>query len=311
MAGTPTRRADDGARFQARLRPARAWLWLALPVVLLLAIAYLRVETQPLRPTWVSLTGAAANLTPDELKGAAADILERTTRNGGSGYTFEIVQRSSINARPGGPLVDIPDPNDRHKSLGKTASYDLATYIERGSAAPTGFWLEVRDGPTKDGAPDFEGATYELGTIVRDGITYRNEGKGWYETDRPAGIGLDPATASLLPTMLRAATGAKDGDVKPGDPEGSRPLIFASKAADIPGIVAVDAETFTELVGPLDATFDSDGRLIGLHVIARNTRLDGFDLLVDTTISFAYPSGPPEIPVPDPLFDPDSIPAEG
>jgi hypothetical protein len=305
MARTPAHRAADGARFHARFGPIRSSVWLAATLGLLLVAVVVQALAARANISGVALAGAATAVTPDELKAGAAGVLERATQPGGSGYTFEIVQTTTIAAKPGGPLVDIPDPNDRHKSLGTAESYELTSYIERGAATPAGFWSEIRDGPAKGGTPDFEGATYQLGTIVSDGLTYRNDGDGWYRADNPPGIGLDPKTAALLPTMLRSASDARDGEAKPGEPQGSRPLTMESKPADIPGVIAVDAEAFTDLVAPLQATFDEGGRLVSLRVQARNTLLEGFDLLVDTTITFDYPTGAPDIPKPDPIIDPD------
>ncbi len=300
MAGTPTRRAADGARFQARLRPARTWLWLAFPLVLLLAVASLRVETQPLRPTWQSLTGAAANLTPDELKGAAADILERATREGGSGYTFEIVQRSTINARPGGPPLAI-DPGETRKDPGLAETYPLATYLESGMVTPDGYWAEIRRGPDDPTAkPDFATGPVEMAALVRDGTTWRDDGSGWYATNRPPGLGLDPASAQLLPGLLRAASDVQEKD--PNDPGAARALEATTTVADAPGIIAVDLVNSTELRGPATFAFDGDGRLVSLTLVARNTRLADYDLLVDTVITFAYPGSPPPLPEPTPVY---------
>ena len=49
-----------------------------------------------------------------------------------------------------------------------------------------------------------------LAALVVEGVTYRNDGSGWYETSQPPGIGLDPASARLLPGMLRNVEGAAD-----------------------------------------------------------------------------------------------------
>ncbi len=307
MAGSPGARAPIGATFQERLRPGRRWLAAIAPLLLLLVLVTWRAGS-PGRPVAFSLSGAAENLAPTALLGTAADQMEARTAKGGAGYTFTIVQRTSIDARPGGPLVEIPDPADRHATLGKTDHYELATYLERGAAAPGGFWLEIRDGPSAGEAPDFEKARYELGAIVLGGTTYRNDGDGWYPTDAPPGIGLDPRTASLLPAMLRGATNAKTADASIPLVAGTSVALQADgRVADMPGIIAVDAESFTELVKPLELLFDDQGRLVSIHAVARNTRLDGYDMIVDTTIAFSYPLLGPDIPKPDPIIDPESI----
>ena len=211
--GSPSGR-DPSSRGSRLADGARFGVVIVVTLAVLGAVAAVRASD---RPSSIALTGALADLSPAELTTAAADVLDAATAKGGTGYTFEIVQRSSLNQQPGGALIDIPDPVNRGGSLGKTDHYELATFIERGAVAPGGFWLEIRDGPTKEAKPDFETAAYELGTIVRDGLTYRNDGDGWYETKDPPGIGLDPATAALLPTMLRGATERKDLDTTPTD----------------------------------------------------------------------------------------------
>src|SRR4051794_22390933 len=57
------------------------------------------------------ITGGAPNGSPAALASAAADLLEQTTAKGGTGYRFEIVQRSTLVAKAGGPRIDIPDPD--------------------------------------------------------------------------------------------------------------------------------------------------------------------------------------------------------
>lgn len=78
--------------------------------------------------------GAGAR-TATELKGDAATILEAALAKGGAGVTFEIVQRSTMHAKDGGPKIEIPDPIDRHKTLGLADEYPLGSLIERGAIA--------------------------------------------------------------------------------------------------------------------------------------------------------------------------------
>ena len=81
----------------------------------------------------------------------------------------------------------------------------------------------------------------------------------------------------------------------------ARFAVRRATAADVPGIVAVDGASFTELTGPIEFSLDAQGRLAQLHLIARNTNLDVYDLLVDTTITFGYPSAAPDLPAPSPV----------
>jgi hypothetical protein len=62
--------------------------------------------------------GAQTPPSPAQAMTTAASLLEATTAKGGPGYTFEILQRSTMHARAGGPQIEIPDPTASHKSLG-------------------------------------------------------------------------------------------------------------------------------------------------------------------------------------------------
>lgn len=230
---------------------------------------------------------------------AAATRLEQVVAESGAGYTFEIIQRSTIHARAGGPQIEIPDPLDRHKSLGFADTYEVGALIERGAVTPAGFTMEMRTGPAPGKPADWK-APYQFGVISTGGKTFRDDGAGWYATDSPPGIGLDPATTALLPDLLRNATdAANDGFTKVG--EVLLPKISGgAKVADIPGVVAADGAPFTELVAPVEFTVDAEGRLAQLHIVARNTNLDVYDLLVDTTITFAYPDQAAPLPEPVP-----------
>jgi hypothetical protein len=247
------------------------------------------------------VTPGAGPLTPSKLKSAAASLVETATAPGGGGLTFEVVQRSTMVAKPDGPKIEIPDPNDRHKSLGFADTYEQGTLIERGAVTPDGFWMEMREGPTGDAAPDWN-APYAYGALVRDGTTYRNDGEGWYETDDPPGIGLDPKTASLLPSLLRDSKSPVDkGSELVGDIS-TRKIQAEGVLADMPGIVSVDGASFTEISRPVDFAFDDAGRLVKLHVLARNMNMTDFDLLVDTVITFAYPAVAEPLPPPEPRY---------
>lgn len=270
----------------------------AVPIILALALVAILVFARGGLPATLAV-GAPTPASPTEALSAAALLFEQKTAKGGPGYTFEIVQRSTIHARAGGPQIEIPDPIDRNKSLGFADTYAVGSLIERGAVTPDGFTMEMRTGPAPGKPADWT-APYQFGVISTAGKTFRNDGAGWYLTDSPPGIGLDPATAALLPDLLRNATGAaNDGFAQVGDV--LLPQISATaKVADIPGVVAADGAPFTELVGPAEFSVDAEGRLAQVHIVARNTNLDVYDLLVDTTISFAYPdqAGPLPEPVP-------------
>ena len=265
-------------------------------LVVVAAVGFLLVFV---RDRSVGLPAGAASITPTSRMTGAASILEQRTAAGGAGLTFEIVQRSTIHARAGGPRIEIPDPSDRHKSLGFADTYDVGSLIERGALTPDGFWMEMRTGPEPGKLPDWK-SPYQFGAISTGGKTYRNDGIGWYPTDDPPGIGLDPRTAHLLPQLLRNANALTDTGLKPIDGADLATVSGAAVVADIPGIVAADGANFTELSAPLEFAFDSQGRLAQVHVVARNTNLDVYDLLIDTTIAFVYPDKAEPLPPPAP-----------
>jgi hypothetical protein len=126
-----------------------------------------------------------------------------------------------------------------------------------------------------------------MSALVRDGVTYRNEGAGWYTTDSPPGVGLDPITVRLLPDLVRNATAPADAGLDPADAS-LRAIAATGTVADIPGVVAADGARFTKLTEPVTFALDPDGRLAKLHVVAQNTNLTEFDLVVDTEIDLTY-----------------------
>ena len=322
------RRADTQRRSRGWLgRLIRDVATLGLGVILVVGIALALRGTPPTGPqTLLGLTAGAQDATPEQLTTVAADALDDAVTSG-TGFTFEIVQHSTIVARPGGPLVEIPDPIDRTKTLGEAPTYALGTYLERGFVTKAGFFAEIRRGPDDPTAPpEWDKAPLELAALVRDGVTYRTDGQGWYATSTPPGIGLDPATAALLPTMLRGLAEATDATapdpgraLDPGravaDPfaglDPARRLDGEAKVADIPGIIAVDLAEATELRGPAELAFDGAGRLVGLRILARNTHLDVHDLLVETIITVGYPATAPELPTAEPRWTPPAPAADG
>jgi len=307
MAATPVRHAlietpgvqrrESPPRRSSSMRRALASMMrLAMLVAVVAALAVARSGIS------AGLPGAAP--VPITAK-TAGTAFSNALKPGAGGVSFTVVQRSSVNARPGGPLVAVPDPSSPTVVIGQTDHYDLGSMIERGGVSSNGFWMEMRDGPSAGASPDFANAKYEFGTIVKGGLTYRSDGTGWYVTDRPPGIGIDPATAALIPTLL-----ADSGATTPLPPTtiggiSVRQLAATAKVSDIPGLLAVDGAGFTELTAPLELGFDDTGRLVRIHGVARNTRLDTWDLLVDVVITFDYGTAGP-IPDPSPIAVPSS-----
>lgn len=155
---------------------------------------------------------------------------------------------------------------------------------------PDGFWSQMRAGPLEGGEPDWKGSRIMFEALVRDGAEWRDDGDGWYPSDGLPGIGLDPATAALLPALLRGADGAKDvpADDPKVDPADARTLEVDAKPADIPGVIAADGLAFTKLTAPIAYGFDDAGRVVRITVTALNTNMTEHDLVIETTITIAY-----------------------
>jgi hypothetical protein len=265
--------------------------------IALLGVVLLSRAQLPSNPLAI---GASTPESPTAAMASAASLLDQSVAKGGAGYSFEILQRSTIQIRPGGPKIEIPDPIDRHKSLGFADAYEVGALIERGAVTPAGFTMEMRTGPAPGELADWK-APYQFGVISTAGKTFRDDGVGWYPTDSPPGVGLDPLTASLLPTVIRNVSAvANDGFTKVGAVLLPK-ITGTAKVADIPGVIAADGKRFTELVAPLEFALDEQGRVAQVHVVARNTNLDVYDLIVDTTITFAYPGQAAPLPEPVPV----------
>jgi len=272
-----------------QIRIARGVLAVALPVMLVAGVLFVRgggVDPRPVVDHRPALTVGAAPGALSTLKAAAADQVAAALAKGGSGISFEIVQRSTIKARPGGPGIPVPDSVDPQKTLGLADEYFLNAIIERGFATPGGFYSEMLAGPAPGSEPDWNGVV-RLQALERDGKVYRNDGDGWYVTTTPPGIGLDPVTARLLPALVRNATAPADAGVDAKDAS-LRNVTATGKVADIPGVVAADGATFTELTEPVTFKLDPDGRLASLHLVALNTNMETFDLVVETDITLRY-----------------------
>lgn len=309
MAATPDRRASDGATFFAHTERGRAWLAALVPILLVAALLLSRLlHVVPASASAPPGLSGAQSGSPAGLTATAADLLEAATAKGGAGYTFEIVQTSTISAKPDGPRIEIPDPVDVTKTLGFVDEYLFYSLIEHGSVTPDGFWSEIRVGPQPGERPDFDGAELRRSALVRDGVGWRNDREGWYQADVLPGIGLDAETAARLPTLLRAATSpaAKDSLVLDGT---TLAVVDATgKETDIPGLVAANGAAYTKLTGPIEFGFDELGRLVRIHAVALNTTMTDFDLVVDTVIVLLYDPSPGPLPEPVPTWQPSPAP---
>lgn len=241
----------------------------------------------------------------DRLDAAASSFASAAAS---SGLTFTVVQRSVLHAKPGGPLIEIPHPTDRYRYLGHTERLYVGGLVADGVIARDGFHLVMRRGPaTEEAAPEFNGQL-EMASLTRGNTTWRNDGEGWYDTERPPGIGLDTATVGLLPRLLRQASDPAEAGSKP---VGGRPadvIRATGRVADAPGLLAIDGADFTELREPISFALDEQGRLVELVAVMRNTNSSVFDLIVTTTITFIY-GEVPALPEPLPAAPPPATPA--
>jgi hypothetical protein len=280
----------------------RGVLGVAVVLIAVGAITMARLGLFDIYTAVGAVNPAISSLTADQLKAGAADSLEAATGKGGGGFAFEIVQTSTIKAQPGGPLIDIPDPANGRVIIGQASEYPYYTLLEHGVVTPAGFWSELRSWPVAAGAPIWDKADLRRSALLRDGVSWRNDRQGWYEADVLPGIGLDPATAALLPTLLRDASGAqKEADVVVGGVPQLR-VDAAAQKTDMPGVVAADGVAYTKINAPVEFSFDGQGRLVAIHVVALNTNLKGYDLAVDTVITIRY-DDVGNLPAPDPTFD--------
>ncbi len=272
---------------------------LLLAPIMLLGIMAWRLGA----PLPVALAAPALPGSADDQLTVAADRIAQRTAAGGAGFTFTVVSRSTLYAKEGGPLIEVPDPIDRYKTLGLASDYYLGASIASGTVTPDGYFLQMYAGPATADAPvDFEKSPATLAALVKQGATWRNDGDGWYRTDQPPGIGLDPATIALLPTFLRDAGSPEAKGARLVDGAAALAVEATGEIAKAPGLMAIDAASFTVLAAPLSFALDDQGRLVEIRAVMRNTRSEVFELLVETIITIRYPETAPILPAPAPLY---------
>jgi hypothetical protein len=250
-----------------------------------------------------AINPSIAALSAEELTDQAAHQLELATAKGGQGYRFEVVQTTTMTAKPGGPLIDIPDPTNGRAIIGQATEYPYYVLLEQGLVTPAGFWSELRSWPIGAGEPDFNKAELRRSALVRDDDNWRNDREGWYRAEVLPGVGLDPQTADLLPKLLRQSTEQTKKDPETLDGAVVLRVDVTGKVANIPGVVAADGASYTELIAPVKFSFDESGRLVQIRVVALNANLKTYDLVVDTVISISY-DGIGSLPAPVPAWKP-------
>jgi hypothetical protein len=253
------RRSVSGERTPIGLEPVTgaasrtiALLLLLVPLLLVALVAGARILLWSGPASALAAEGAAA---ADRLADAA-DEMDRALAPDGSGFRFTVVSRSTVYARPDGPRIEIPDPDEPTQVLRLADAWYVGASTAEGIVRGADFFLQMRDGPSEpDGEIDLAAMEPTLAALVRGGTTWRNDGRGWYPTDIPPGIGLDPLTVALLPDLLRGATDARSAE--PLVVEGTtRAAVSARSTVEAaPGLMAIDAAPFTELTEPLVFAF--------------------------------------------------------
>jgi hypothetical protein len=232
---------------------------------------------------------------------AAADTLAAATTAGGQGYRFDVVQRQVQYAKPGGSLIPIVDPAIPNGVAPGVDHLYVNSVLARGNVAPGAFWMEMRFGPDETTEANYDVAPTMFQVIARDGALWRNNGAGWFGTSVSPGVGMDPATAALLPQLLRSITNVTEQGREVVNGQQLRRYAGVVDVASFPGVVASDGAAFTENPIAVRLWLDSNNRLVQLEGRARNLNQVTFDLKVVSTISIAYEAaGPP--PLPEPLL---------
>jgi hypothetical protein len=230
---------------------------------------------------------------------SAADTLAASTAVGGQGYRFDVLQRQVEYARPGGSLIPMPDPASPNGVARGVDHVYVNSVLARGNVAPNAFWMEMRFGPDETTEANYELAPTMFQVIDRGGALWRNDGAGWYGTAVSPGVGMDPATAALLPQLLRSVANVSEQGQEVVDGQPLRRYVGTVEVANFPGVVAADGAVFTENPIAVRIWLDSNNRLVRLEGSARNLNESTFDLKIVTTIRITYAAaGPPPIPVP-------------
>ena len=310
--------AEPSRRPSVRTRVAQA-VTLAVPLIILAAVVLPRASA--VDAAAMRVTGPRVEVPEDASArtrlAAAATAIQTALGTGGGGITFEVVQTQTMVARPGGPKLEIHDPDVRGRVLGLTDTLPVGTLVERGIATPAGFWSELIHGPQPGAEASFDLATATPArkALVRDGVRYRDDGDGWYPSDTLPGIGLDPDAVLKLAGLLADTADAGDtalaaesdpaftlrGLKGPAQPA-ARAIDATSKVANLPALIAPDLTAATELRGRSGFELDAAGRLVSLTVTARNTRMEQYDLMLRTVITFRYLDTPPRLPEPVPAW---------
>lgn len=299
-------RVLDLDRVPPRTRVSRTDLTIVLGAALALVLIGVARLPSSAPSTGLGL-GVGAPAAAEDRLAAAGDTLESLTTVGGSGYSFTALQRNRLHAKPAGPRISITDPKDQAKVLAVVDERLVNAMVSTGTVRPEGFYMEMRLGPADGVEPDLSTKPVFTVLVDTDGTLWRDDGAGWYRTDIAPGMGFDPASAGLLPSLLRRLTaptalGAKVvGGVSLAAYRGGGTVV------DYPGVVAADGKDFTSPAFEVAVFLDDQGRLARLETVAQNRNQKIFDLLSETALTFGY-DDVAAMPAPEPTMAPESPP---
>jgi hypothetical protein len=204
------------------------------------------------------------------LLGAASTDLAARIADGGPGIRWTVTQDQVLES-----------------TSGKTTLVVNST--SRGAARGTNFVQEIRQATDLSQVRDFDRSAFNFGTVIAGDEVWRNEGDGFFATDRASvpGLGMDPVTLTRLPTLLRRVANARDLGQETLDSVTVRHFSGQVDAIDWPGVVASDALSLTETTIAVDIWIDSGGRLFRLSGLTRNVAWTDGSLWIRSTATFA------------------------
>jgi hypothetical protein len=252
-------------------------------------------------PPGVGASGAAALLE------AAAKDIESLTSAGGKGIAFDAIQRTTEYRKAGGSPIPVVDPADQTKVVGTTDELYINGMMTQGLLTKDGFWMEMRLPPPPGQAADFDAAPRIFGVIQKNGLLWRDDGAGWYQTTQSPGMGIDPVSARQLPRALRKLASVSSLGKQVID--GTTLVGFKGTASidDYPGVVAADGHDFTDGTFDFEVWFDPSSKLGRIVIRARNLNQTAYDLVSETVITFQRGRGG-SVPEPVPTMAPESPP---
>ena len=95
-------------------------------------------------PFPIAFAAPALAGTPDDQLTVAADKLEAAKSGNGAGFTFTVVSRSTVHQRDGGPLIEVPDPNDPGAKPDLVSEVYVGGSLADGLVTPDGYFLRAR-----------------------------------------------------------------------------------------------------------------------------------------------------------------------